>query len=621
MQNHEQIQTALAYYQSGAFQKSLILCQEILQKNPNNIEALNLSGLSRQGRQEYDLSISCFEKIVLLSPDKALGYFNLANSYHALKKLNEADLNYQMAAGRDSKDDRIYNNWGIVLRDKGALDQAVTRFQKAIQLNPDNANAYHNLGNVLADLGRLEGAIRCFQKAVQINPSNAVHYKCLGNALREKGELDESLELLQQALDRFPDDPETFYSLGAVLKTKGRLDEAVVCYEKAIRLNPGLPQTYYNLGNLFKAKRLFEAAKEQFQKALQLDPRFAEAYNNLGATLKETGAINDALVMYRKALEINPNFPEARWNMGLTFLLSGKLIEGWEGYEYRWEKPDYIKYKRQFLKPMWQGEKLSGKRILLHAEQGYGDTLQVIRYVPLLVSENVEVFVECPRDLKSLISRSNGISRVIARGEPLPEFDIHCPLMTLPKIFGTTLESIPQTIPYLSVDKDLVRAWQLRLNSEAKKWKVGLVWAGNPEHLNDRNRSCSLEILSPLLQIKNVQFFSLQKGRGSEKDDRSSRDLGLFDLTAYIRDFSDTAALIKNLDLVVSVDTAVAHLAGAIGKRVWTLLPYNPDWRWLLERKDSPWYPTMCLYRQSTPGDWMGVIQRVKEDLSVLVAD
>lgn len=621
MQDRDCLQTALAHYRSGAFQKSLILCQEILQENPGNVEALNLLGLSRQAGKEYDLSIPCFEKIVLLSPDKALGYFNLANSYHALQKLDEANLNYQMAAGRDSNDDRIYNNWGIVLRDKGALDQAITRFQKAIQLNPDNANAYHNLGNVLADLGRLEGAIRCFRKAVAINPSNVAHYKCLGNALREKGEIDESLELLLQALDRFPDDPETLYSLGAVLKIKGRLDEAVVCYEKAIKLNPGLPQTYYNLGNVFKEKGPLEAAKEQFHKAIQLDPRFAEAYNNLGATYKETGAINDALIMYRKALEIKPDFPEARWNMGLTCLLSGKFIEGWEGYEYRWEKPDYIKYKRQFRQPVWQGEELSGKRILLHAEQGYGDTLQVLRYIPLLAGEKVKVFVECPLDLKSLISRSNGISRVIARGEPLPEFDIHCPLMTLPKIFGTTLESIPRTIPYLNVDKDLVGAWQMRLNSEAKNWKVGLVWAGNPEHHNDRNRSCSLEILSPLFQIKNVQFFSLQKGRRAEKDHRSYRDLGLFDLTGQIRDFSDTAALIENLHLVISVDTAVAHLAGAIGKKVWTLLPYNPDWRWLLEREDSPWYPTMRLYRQSSPGDWTSAIQRVKADLLALVAD
>jgi len=619
MQNHDLLQTALSHYHSGSLQKSILLCQGVLQEHPGNIEALNLLGLSRQGRQEYDLSIPCFEKIILLSPDKALGFFNLANTYYALRKLNEADLNYQMAAGRDSSDDRIFNNWGTVLRDKGALEEAVSCFQKAIQLNPDNANAYHNLGNVLTDLGRIEGAIRCYQKSVEINPSNKVHYKSLGNALREKGELEEALNILSLALDRFPEDPEIHYSLGAALKAKGQLDEAAKCYRKAIQLNPDLSETYYNLGNVFKEQGQFEAAKEQFQKALQLDPRFAEAYNNLGATFKETGKINDALLMYRKALEIKPDFAEARWNMGLTCLLSGNFIEGWEGYEWRWEKPDYKKYQRSFSKPLWNGEDISGFCILLHAEQGYGDTLQVIRYVPLVAARNVRVFVECPRDLKNLISGIDGISRVVARGEPLPEFDFHCPLMTLPKIFGTTLETIPQTIPYLGVDMDLVKTWQTRIKSEVMKFKVGLAWSGNPEHQNDRNRSCALEILSPLAQVKNVQFFSLQKGRGSQEAKRPVQGLGMIDLTDQIQDFSDTAALIENLDLVVSVDTAVAHLAGTMGKRVWTLLPYSPDWRWLLGREDSPWYPTMHLYRQPRPGDWTAVIQRATADLEGLV--
>ena len=619
MQNHDLLQTALSHYHSGSFQKSIFLCQGVLQEHPGNIEALHLLGLSRQGRQEYDLSIPCFEKIILLSPDKALGFFNLANTYYALRKLDEADLNYQMAAGRDSNDDCILNNWGIVLREKGALEQAGTCFQKAIQLNPDNANAYHNLGNVLTDLGRIEGAIRCYDKAVQINPSNAAHYKCLGNALREKGKHDESLEILKQALDRFPDDPEIYYGLGAALKVKGRFDEAVAYYRKALQRNPNLSETYYNLGNVYKEQGQFEAAKEQFKEALRLNPGFAEAYNNLGATFKETGEINDALLMYRNALELKPDFAEARWNMGLTLLLSGNFIEGWEGYEWRWNKPDYKKYQRSFSKPLWNGEDISGQCILLHAEQGYGDTLQVIRYVPLVAARNARVMVECPHDLKSLISGMDGVMEVVGRGDPLPDFDWHCPLMTLPKVFGTTMESIPRTIPYLNGDPVLVRIWRVRLDDKPKKFKVGLAWAGNPEHLNDRNRSCSLENLTLLLQVENVQFFSLQKGRGSEEAKNPPLGMELIDLTDQIKGFSDTAALIENLDLVVSVDTAVAHLAGAIGKRVWTLLPYSPDWRWLLKWEDSPWYPTMRLYRQGSPGDWIEVIQRMAADLDTFV--
>ncbi len=613
------IQTALSNYQAGCFPETIVYCQEILKENPGHFEALRLLGLSRQSQQEYDLSIACFEKIIRLFPHEASGYFNLANVYYELRKADQAALNYYLAAQRDSTNDHIYNNWGTVLRDKGALEEAVSCFQKAIHLNPDNANAYHNLGNVLAELGRIEGSIRCYQKAVQLNPSNSTHHKCLGNALREKGELDESFEILSQVLDRFPDDPEAYYSLGAALKAKGRFEEAVECYQKAIQFNPHLPEAYYNLGNVFKEKGQIKEAKEQFRKALELKPNFAETYNNFGMIYKEAGELSVALLMFRKAWEVKPGFAEAKWNMGLTCLLAGNFIEGWEGYEWRWEKPDYKKCKRSFLNPVWNGEDIAGKRILLHAEQGFGDTLQFIRYVPLVAARGARIGVECPRDLLNLLGGMDGINHLVARGDPLPEFDLHCPLMTLPKVFGTTLDSIPSKNPYLKVDPDLKRIWEERIHSKSMKFKVGLVWSGNPEHLNDRNRSCGLKILSPLSQIENVQLFSVQKGPGSEEIKNPGRKFNLIDFTDRIRDFSDTAALIENLDLVISVDTAVAHLAGALGKRIWTLLPFSPDWRWLLGRDNSPWYPTMRLYRQQESGDWLEVIQKVAIDLHSLV--
>jgi tetratricopeptide (TPR) repeat protein len=609
------IQTALSRYQSGCFQETIDLCREILNEKPGHFKALHLLGLSGQSRREYDLSISCFEEMIRLYPEKALGYFSLANVYYELRKLDQAAEKYHQAAQRDSADDHIFNNWGIVLREKGSFEEAVSCFQKAIHLNPDNANAYHNLGNTLDDLGKVEGSIRCYQKALQINPSNVIHYKCLGNALRETGQLDESLEILSQALDRFPDDPEAYFNLGAALKAKGRLDEAVECYRKAIDLNPYLPQAFYNLGNVFKEKGQIEEAVEQFQKALELDPNFAETYNNLGMIYKETGELGKALLMFQKAWEVKPGFAEAKWNMGLACLLGGNFLEGWEGYEWRWEKGDYKKYKRPFSKPLWNGEDISRKTILLHAEQGYGDTLQFIRYVPLVAERSGRVWVECPRDLVNLLGDLVGGKQVITRGDPLPEFDFHCPLMTLPKVFGTTLDSIPSKNPYLKADPDLKRSWQERINSDPLNFKIGLVWSGNPEHLNDRNRSCSFETLSPLFQIQKVQIFSLQKGEGSEEAKHCAGNWGLVDFTDRIHNFSDTAALIENLDLVISVDTAVAHLAGALGKRVWLLLPFSPDWRWLLGRDDSPWYPTMGLYRQTEPGNWREVIQRVVADL------
>ncbi len=618
MNSIDPIQTALSHYQAGCFQKTIDLCFEILKENPEHFEALQLLGLSRQGRQEYDQAILCFEEMIRYYPEMASGYFNLANNYYEIRKFDQAIANFSLAAQRDPTDGHIYNNWGTVLRETGEWSEAISCFQMAINLIPDYANAYHNLGNVLNDQGKIEGSIRCYQKAVQINPLNATHFKCLGNALRKAGKLEESLAILSEAFDRFPEDPEIYYSLGATLKAKGRFDEAEACYQKAIRMNPQLPEAYYNLGNVLKEKGQIEETKSQFQKALKLNPNFAEAYNNLGMIYKEAGELSQALCMFQKAWEARPGFAEAKWNMGLTSLLTGNFLDGWEGYEWRWKKPDYKKYYRSFSKPIWNGEDIAGRTILIHAEQGYGDTIQFVRYVPLVAVRTTRIYMECPRNLKRLLSHMEGVRQVIARGDPLPKFDVHCPLMTLPKVFGTTLESIPSENPYLKVEPDLKRIWKERINSKNSNFKVGLIWSGNPEHLNDRNRSIGLNILFPLFQIQNIKMFSLQKGLDSAEAKRNTRNLDLIDFTEHIRDFSDTAALIENLDLVISVDTAVAHLAGALGKKVWTLLPFSPDWRWLLGREDNPWYPTMRLYRQQKPGNWVEVIERVVTDLQAL---
>jgi tetratricopeptide (TPR) repeat protein len=612
------LQKALRCYESRSFQEAIDHCRKILNENPTELKALHLMGLSGQEHQENDLAISCFQDIVRYYPDQALGYFKLANIYQILKQYDLALLNYQMAANLDPKDDHIYNNWGVVLRDQGKPEEAVTCFQKAIQLNPGNANAYHNLGHALNDLGRREGSIPCYQKAIFCNPSNSAHYKSLGNALRETGKLDESLEVLSRALERFPDDPEAYYNLGASLKAKGRLEEAEQCYQKAIVLNPGLPETYYNLGNVFKEMGKLDEACQQFYQSLKLNPKFAETYNNLGMIYKEKGELDYALKMFNTASEVKPGFAEAHWNKGLTILLTGNFLEGWEGYEWRWEKPDYKRYKRKFIAPLWQGEDLFEKRILLHAEQGYGDTLQMIRYASLVADRGARVFVECPQELLTLLAGTPGVGLVLGRGESFPEFDFHCPLMSLPKAFGTTLETIPQTVPYIIANPALIKIWKARVDAKGEGFRVGLVWAGNPEHLNDRNRSCSSETLSLLAQVKDVQFYSLQIGGAGKETTGTTPSFGMIDLTGLIRNFSDTAALIENLDLVISVDTAVAHLSGALGRMIWTMLPFSPDWRWLLGRGDSPWYPTMRLYRQPEPGNWKEVVKKVKDDLQQL---
>ncbi|MEW6188006.1 MAG: tetratricopeptide repeat protein [Thermodesulfobacteriota bacterium] len=621
MSTQDDLQTAGSCLRSGTRKDSQNLSVEILKKRPAGFEALLLAGLSFMENKQYDLAKGCFEKFLDNNPDDARGYFYLGNMYYALGNLNEAEGNYQQAVIRAEKDSRIYNNLGIVLREKGEFDKAVTCLQKAVKIDPGNQRAYYNLGNVMSDLGRTEGALRCFKKALDLDPSEAVYYKALGNALKDQGKFNEGIDVFSRALSLFPDDPEVFFGMGAVLKDLGRLDEAVDCYQKALKRNPNQAKTYYNLGNVFLQQNRLEEAKAQFDQALRLNPLFAEAYNNLGTTHKEANEIYESLRMFEKALEIKTDFPEARWNLGLTHLVSGNFREGWEGYEWRWEKPDYKQYKRSFSQPQWKGEDLFGQTMLLHAEQGFGDALQFVRYVPLVAVSGARVIVECSQELKALLSGLEGAVAIKGRGESLPDFDFHCPLMTLPRILGTNLNSIPRNIPYLKVSPELVQSWKVRVPNEKGKIKVGLVWAGNPDHLNDRNRSCALETLAPLFVLEGVQFLSLQIKGGSKEAAENPLHRILIDLTDGIRDFSDTAALIENLDLVISVDTAVAHLAGALGKKVWTILPYSPDWRWLLDREDSPWYPTMRLYRQPKPGDWEAVSRAIQRDLALLAID
>ena len=296
--------------------------------------------------------------------------------------------------------------------------------------------------------------------------------------------------------------------------------------------------------------------------------------------------------------------------MSLALLLSGNFIEGWKEFDWR-RKIGSISFQRDFSQPIWNGSEIAGLTILLCAEYGFGDTIQFVRYAPLVAERGARVIVECPKELTSLIKNCEGAHQVIAYGEQLPEFDTYCPLLRLPLVFHTTLETIPAKLAYISVDLMLVEKWRDKFSHNNSKLKIGLAWGGRPRYRTLRHRSCSFEIFSALSNLDDTAFYSLQKGEAAKEAKHPPTGMNFYDYTQEIKDFSDTAALIENLDLIISVDTAVAHLAGALGKPVWTLLPFAADWRWLLEREDSPWYPTMRLFRQPSHGDWEAVISRV----------
>jgi tetratricopeptide (TPR) repeat protein len=340
-----------------------------------------------------------------------------------------------------------------------------------------------------------------------------------------------------------------------------------------------------------------------------------ECHCNLGNTLLDKKQPKEAIAAFLRCIAINPTVPEAHYNYSLALLTLGDFQQGWEEYEYRL-KCKGLFLRRDFTQPQWDGSPLEARTILLYAEQGVGDALQFIRYLPLVEQRGGRIIVECQAELQRLFQTTAERCQIVADGQPLPAFDLHCSLLSLPRVFQTTLANLPQTVPYLQADAEETRKWQHRLADDSPIVKVGLAWAGNPDHKNDRNRSMKLARLAPLGQAPGVRFFSLQKGATAAQAKTPPPGMDLVDWTEELKDFADTAALIANLDLVIAVDTAVVHLAGAMGKPVWTLLPFVPDWRWLLEREDSPWYPTMRLFRQNSWGDWDSVITRVADALS-----
>lgn len=502
----------------------------------------------------------------------------------------------------------------------GHLQQAERICIEILKIQPDNAEVLHLLGVVYYQLKNYDFSMKCIRESLSLNPSNAEAYYNLGNIFKDNNLLDEAITCYQNALRIDPTIPHIYINLGYILRHKKLFEESATSYQKALQLDPLNAVTYYNLGNIFQDEDKLDEAIQYFQKAISLDPYFHDAYLNLGIALYDKQQIDRAITCYQEALRLDPDLADAHWNLSHALLLSGKFREGWKEYEWRWKIKELYLHSLpktdNFHQQKWDGSDITGLFILLHAEQGFGDTIQFIRYAPLVAKRCAGVIIECPKALTALLKNVEGISHVIAYGEAKPRFNIHCPILSLPLIFDTTLESIPAKTPYISTDPALVQQWRKIFQNDNSFLNVGLVWA------TDRlpgKKSCSLEIFSPLSQMQGITFYSLQKGEAAAQAKNPPFGMKLIDYTEEIKDFSDTAALIENLDLIISIDTAVAHLAGAMGKPVWTLLHFTPDWRWMLNREDSPWYPTMRLFRQSSPGDWKSVIAQVEIELKKLL--
>ena len=540
-----------------------------------------------------------------------------ALAHHQAGHMSQAEALYRQALAAEPSNPDALHLLGVLAYQVGQLDAAVDLIARAVAVNPSFAQAHYNLGVALKDQGWLEEAASAYRRAIAVQPDYADAHDNLGNVLADLGRPEEAAPCYRRAIALRPGNPATHNNLGIALKQTGQLQDAAAAYRQAIALKPDYVEAHNNLGNVLKELGLLDEAAQCFQRALDLRPGLADAHSNLGNVLLAQGRVDQAAEAYERAIALNPDYAEARNNLALIQLQRGDFERGWEGYEWRWKLKVAVAPRRDFPQPEWRGEQLSGARVLVHAEQGFGDAIQFCRYVPLVAQRGAKVILEVQPELKRLMAGLAGVHELVTLGEALPPFDYHIPLMSLPRVFGTRLDTVPADVPYLRAPPDLVQAWRDKL-SGITGLRVGLAWAGSPQHMNDRNRSLALSTLAPLAAVSGATYMALQKGPSAAQAATPPAGMRLVELGTELGDFADTAAVIANVDLVIAVDTAVAHLAGALGKPVWLLLPFAGEWRWLLDRSDSPWYPSMRLFRQPRPGAWGEVLERVVQELGTM---
>lgn len=602
----------LALHQQGALAKAQALYQRALQIQPDHFDALHLLGVIAAQTQNYAEAIELLDRAIALCPNSSLMHNNRGNVWKETKQYDAALQDYDQAIVLKPDYAEAYNNRGTVLHDLQQYDAALQNYDRALALKPDYAEAHHNRGNLLRDIKQYAVAVQSYDQAIAFRPDYAESYNNRGMTLHDLKQYAAALQSYDQAIALRPDDAALHFNRGNVLKSLKQHAAALQSYAQALALIPEFAEAYNNRGNTLKDIKQHAAALHSFNLAIQFKPDFAEAYNNRGNVLKELNQHAAALQDYNQAIAFTPDDAELHFNLGLCHLLMGNFAEGWEKYEWRWQRADAT---RKFAQPQWLGQtSLQGKTILLHSEQGLGDTLQFCRYVPMVSALGARIILEIQKPLRSLLAQLDGVAEIIAQGSELPPFDYHCPLLSLPLAFNTDLTNIPAPMRYISSDAATLAKWQTRLGAKTRP-RIGLTWSGSLEHPNDQHRSIAFSVFAKICS-DDFQFISLQK-EVKEADIAALQTCReILHFGDELQDFSDTAALCELVDLVISIDTSVAHLAAAMGKPVWILLPFNPDWRWLLNRNNSPWYPSAKLYRQELTEEWEKVIERVKLDLT-----
>ncbi len=639
------LSAAVAHHQAGRRTEAEAGYRKILRSNPHHADALHLLGVLAAEEGQYELAITAIGRAIRLRPESPSYYGNLGLAFSRSKDWPRAAAVYRQALAMQPPSASLWTRYGDALANLGHYGEAVEAYRRAVQMEPRRAPLRLVLGNALQLLKRFEDAateyrealclepghgeacfqlgntlhnLECFQEAADtyrsalaIDSARAEVWFNLAGSLGKLGRNEEALECLGEALCRRPDYAEAYNNLGTTLQAMGRLAEAEVQFSAAVRLRPGYHDALYNLGFALQEQDRLEEALQRYDQVLARSPDHERSLTNRANVLLSLNRVDEALRGYDAMIRLRPDHAEANWNRALLWLQQGDWERGWRDYEWRFRQKEHV--VRLFDRPRWQGESLDGRTILVHAEQGLGDTIQFVRFLKPLRRLGCRVVFETQPRLVTLLGAVEGVDTLIARGDRRPEHDFQIELMSLPYRLGVTLPALPAEVPYLRADESLVRLWRERMGRAGSR-RIGLVWRGNTNNKLNRRRSLALDHFHPLASLPGVAFYGLL--RDVPAAELAASPFAITNLEAAANTPSDTAAIMTNLDLVITVDTMTAHLAGALARPVWVLLAHTADWRWMSDRDDSPWYPTMRLLRQRRRGDWTELIDRLKQALS-----
>jgi tetratricopeptide (TPR) repeat protein len=620
MKTIELLQKGLEEHHAGRLDAAAAAYAAALEEEPANVSALRCLGVLRSQQGDLSAALSLLQAAARFAPEMP----------------------------------EVFNDLGSVLRQQGALDEALHAFDEALRLKPVFAEAHFNRGLTFEALGQPDSAVESYDLALQADPLRVearfnraairvrigeyalaapdlvefLHHHdgsldaglMLGRAYRELGRWSDAEKVYRSLAVKHTQSAEILVHLGSCRLVLQRYAQAERSCLQAIALNPNHAEAHFKAGVAQLHLLKINDALAHLARASTLRPDSADAALHLAVASQRAGLFGNADAAYHRALALAPENPDVHWNYADFLLLLGEYRNGWDEFEWRWRHERFLTPKWQFPQPRWNGENIRGKTILLHPEQGFGDILQFVRYVPMVAALGARVLLGSPSELARLLADTPDIQGVFLTPTQVPPFDVHSPLLSLPRLFRTDLETVPASVPYLHVSEAINRPWQEFFARYAGVCKVGIIWSGNPGQEHNRHRACRLDDLLPVLATEHVQFFSLQKGSPAAQLREGSSGTNVIDLSPRLGDFAETAAVMKNLDLLISTDTGPVHLAGGLARPTWLLLSAIPDWRWMVGRDDSPWYPTMRLFRQRNIGNWAEVMERVTQELKSFVA-